>query len=429
MDILLKKFFEPERWEYALEKGVGKDIRKCDLIQLSDPDVRVLMKRAIESGQYEIAPPHTALIPKDTPGEFRTVYVNEPMDRILLSIVNDLLFESMPEMVHPHCKSYLKGVGCGQVVMEASKVMKELAVGGQPIGFKSDLRKYFDRVPIELIDAAFDRVEDKWGRSSLIDVVRKYYHSDLYFDTDGNLQETYQSLKQGCSVASWLADVVLYPVDEAMSQFRWCRRYSDDVLCLDADPCRALDTLRTELGKLGIEVNEKKTEMLDGQHWFKFLGFSLRGGERSLSSTRIKTFQKEIEQRTIAVVKTKARAKAKVNAESVIKNVMRYLYRGDGQHSWATGVLRVINVKADIDQLNEFAMDCIRAAITGKTKVGGLGYQSEGKHGCIARGTGKNVTSNRIKTGDDIGGYMTLGCMKNVLMTRRAVYDTLVRAL
>ena len=89
MDILLKKFFEPERWEYALEKGVGKDIRKCDLIQLSDPDVRVLMKRAIESGQYEIAPPHTALIPKDTPGEFRTVYVNEPMDRILLSIVND----------------------------------------------------------------------------------------------------------------------------------------------------------------------------------------------------------------------------------------------------------------------------------------------------------------------------------------------------
>ena len=37
---------------------------------------------------------------------FRTVYVNEPMDRVVLGIANDLLFELMPEMLHSSCKSY-----------------------------------------------------------------------------------------------------------------------------------------------------------------------------------------------------------------------------------------------------------------------------------------------------------------------------------
>lgn len=90
-DILLEKFFELPRWEYAIEKGVGKDINRRDLYQLTKPEMRAKMYQAIKNGNYEIAPPHTAQIPKDN-GDFRTVYVNEPMDRILLSIANDLLF-------------------------------------------------------------------------------------------------------------------------------------------------------------------------------------------------------------------------------------------------------------------------------------------------------------------------------------------------
>lgn len=57
---------------------------------------------AILEDNYEIAPPHQALIPKDN-GEFRTVYVNENIDRIFLSIVNDLLFELCPGMIHQSC--------------------------------------------------------------------------------------------------------------------------------------------------------------------------------------------------------------------------------------------------------------------------------------------------------------------------------------
>ena len=431
MDKILFMFFEHDRWVYAIEKGCFKDVPKNVLYQLCKPEVRLQMYHAIVTGNYEIAPPHTAQIPKETPGEFRTVYVNEGVDRVLLSIANDLLFELMPDKVHTSCKSYLKGIGCGKVVQEASAAI--VATQSQhtgKIGWKSDLSKYFDSVPVEYIDQAFDCVEERHGHSAIIDVLRKYYHSDLYID--GETKEVcskYQSLKQGCSVASWLADVLLYHIDEQLSQLDgYYVRYSDDMLFIGPDADKAMQILTDELAKMQMRLNQKKVEWLSADRWFKFLGYSIKGGSISLSSTRIKRFQKEIEARTID--KLKGKDAKRITTTGAINSVNRYLYRGDGQgHSWATQVLGVVNVRQDIDTMNCFVMDCLRAVHTGKTKVGGLGYNKQGKTGCVVRGRGRNVSANRRKTGDDISGYLTLGCMQNAMRTSKAAYETLVRSL
>lgn len=415
-DYLLKEFFSFSRWQYAIDKGVGKDIDKAVLYQLCKPEVRASMYQRIKDGKYEIAPPHTALIPKDTPGEFRTVYVNEPADRILLSICNDMLFEFMPEMVSERCKSYQKGIGCGRVVQEVSRTI--VATEGEFTGFKSDLSKYFDSVPIRYIDGAFDKVEEKYGHSALIDVLRKYYHSDLYFTPEGELDHKYQSLKQGCSVASWLADVIIRHIDDKLSALDgYYVRYSDDMIFVGKDYRKAMDILKSELESMDMKLNPKKVEYLTKDHWFKFLGFSIKGKDISISSTRLKTFQKEIERRTIK--------KRGTTLTRAINSVNRYLYKGDGEHSWATGILPIVNVRKDIDELNKFVMDCLRAVKTGKGKVGGLGYVKEQKEGCISRGLGRNVKANRTKL-PTIEGYHSIGCMYNALRTRRAAYNTLV---
>lgn len=418
-DIILQKFFELERWTYAIEKGVGKHIAKSDLYQLTKPETRVAMYEAIRDGRYEIAPPHTAKIPKDN-GDFRTVYINEPVDRVLLSIANDLLFELMPEMIHGSCRSYQKGVGCGKIVKAVSKTICETK--GEIIGWKSDLSKYFDNVPINFIDTQFDKVEAKYGHSALIDVLRKYYHSDFYFDTDGNIQIGYQSLKQGCSVASWLADVLLYHIDEALSKMNGDYiRYSDDMLFVGPDYEQAMKVLTLELTKMDMKLNPKKVEYLTPTRWFKFLGYSIKGEMISLSSTRIKKFQKEIERRTI-----KAQGTTLCKA---INAVNRFLYKGNGEHSWATQILPVCNVKKDIQELNKFVMDCLRAVKTGKKKIGGLGFVITKADGCIQRGIGRNVKANREKFDGDIKGYLTLGCMQNAMLTNRDAYITLVSSL
>ena len=419
-DKILQMFFDIDRWTKAIEKGVFKDIRKDQLIRLTDEHTRLAIADAMLKGKYEISPPHTAQIPKDN-GEFRTVYVNEPIDRVILSIANDLLFDLMPEMVHKSCKSYQTGIGCGKVVTEVSHRIVNAANNGF-LGWKSDLSKYFDSVPIQFVDEAFDKVEEKHGHSVLIDVLRKYYHSDLFFNEDNNLLRQYQSLKQGCAVASWLADVLLYELDEELSQMNgYYVRYSDDMLFIGEDYEKAMCVLRKRLDEKSMKLNPKKVEYLTADKWFKFLGFSIKGNMISLSSSRIKTFQKEIERRTIR--------RSDTTLIKAVNAVNRYLYKGNGEFSWATQILPVCNVNKDLDELNKFVMDCLRAVGTGKRKIGGLGYVKTGGDGCIVRGRGRNVKANLSKTDHDIPGYLTIRCMRNALQTSRAVYNTLVTSL
>ena len=418
-DILLKKFFEKERWEQALETGVDKHIDKGELRKLCTPEVRVALYNAIVTDNYEIAPPHQVAIPKDN-GDMRIVYVNENVDRIFLSIVNNLFFEMFPEFVHHSCKSYQTGIGCGKIVQEVSRQI--IDTKRKEVGFKADLTKYFDSVPLRCIDEIFDRMEEKIGKSKVIDIVRKYYHTDLCFDIDGNIIEHYQSLKQGCSVASFLADAVLYKVDFILSSMPgYYVRYSDDLLVIGGNWEQSFFTLRSMLTDLELTLNPKKVETLTNDKWFKFLGFNIKGSQITLSKTRVKSFQKEIEARTIK--------QRNITAKRAINQVNNYLYKGDGTYSWATSVLPIINVDKDIDVLNTFVMDCIRACATNKKKIGGLGSINDKEDYTILRGIGKNVAANRNKTEKDIDGYLSIRCMQNALLTRRAVFDTLVRSM
>ena len=418
-DILLQKFFEKERWEQALELGVGKGIDKGELRKLTSPQVRLAMYNAIVSDNYEIAPPHQAAIPKDN-GDMRIVYVNENVDRIFLSIVNNLFFEMFPEFVHKSCKSYQSGIGCGKIVQEVSRQV--VNVSSREVGFKADLTKYFDTVPLEYIDEIFDRMELKYGKSKIIDIVRTYYHADLCFDIDGNLVEHYQSLKQGCAVASFLADAVLYHLDEAISSLNgYYVRYSDDLLYIGEERELAFKLVKSMLEDMQMTLNPKKVETVYKDRWVKFLGFNIKGSQITLSKSRVKSFQKEIEARTIK--------QRDISLTRAVNMVNDYLYRGDGTYSWATSVLPIINVERDIDKLNAFVMDALRACVTNKKKIGGLGSVNDQEDYTIVRGTGKNVAANRLKTDKEIAGFLTIGCMRNALLTSRALYDTLARTM
>ena len=419
MDILLQKFFEKDRWETALEVGVGKGIDKGELKKLTSPEVRVAMYNAIITDNYEIAPPHQAEIPKDN-GDMRIVYVNENVDRIFVSIANNLFFELFPQFVHKSCKSYQSGIGCGKIVQEVSRQVVNTT--SNVVGFKADLTKYFDTVPLKYIDEIFDKMEMKIGKSKIIDIVRKYYHTDLCFGVNGNLIEHYQSLKQGCAVASFLADAVLYHIDEVISKLQgYYVRYSDDLMYIGNEYGTAFQLVKTMLENMGMTLNPKKVEQIYKDKWVKFLGFNIKGSQITLSKSRVKTFQKEIEQRTIK--------QREISMRRAINQVNNYLYKGDGKYSWATLVLPIVNVDKDIETLNAFVMDAIRSCATNKKKIGGLGSVNDKPDYTILRGVGKNVSANRNKTEKEIDGFFTLGCMQNALHTSRSVYDTLVRMM
>lgn len=421
MDFLLQKFFEKERWESAIDVGVGKHIDKGELRKLTTPQVRLALYEAMANDNYAIAPPRIALIPKDEPGKFREVMICENVDRVVLSIINNMFFELFPEFVHNACYSYKSGVGCGKVVQDVARECSQIK--SNIIGKKYDLQKYFDNVAIEHIDALFDRMETKYGKSKIIDVVRAFYHSNILFYENDNLINVYKSIKQGTATSSFMADALLYHIDEELSKMKGVKywRYSDDILVLGPEYSKADTVLKARLQQMGLTINPKKEQVLDNQHWFKFLGFSVKGSQITLSKGRVKSFQKEIEKRTIK--------QRNISLTKAVNQVNSYLYKGDGTFSWATSVLPIVNVSKDVDALNTFVMDCLRACATGKKKIGGLGVVNDKADHTILRGTGKNVSANRGKTEKYIQGFLSLRCMQNSLLTRRAVYDTLVRSM
>ena len=418
MDNLLYEFFDPKRWETAIATAVDKGISKSLLRDLSNPATRIDLYHKIRDGAYVVAPPHEAQIPKDD-GSMRTVYVNEDIDRVVLAIYNDMLFELCPEMVHPRCKSYQKGIGCGTTVQEISRQLSRTK--DADLGVKADLSKYFDSVPRGYINEIFDRIDNTLGRSAITDAVRLYYNTDTVYDMQKNLIQKYSSLRQGCAVAAFLADTVLADVDAAcLAAGVNYVRYSDDILITGPKWRNGFQILSTMLDDKSLTLNPKKVEFIRRDKWFTFLGFSLKDNMISLSPNRIKTFQKEIEKRTVGQTSQSEKIiAAKVNS---------YLYRGNGEYSWAASVLPVINNEKDIQTINAFTMDAMRAACTGRKRIGGIGA-SKGLSDCIiSRGNGRDVNTNR-RLVPVLEGYATITCMRKAMLTSRGAYSALLSKL
>lgn len=434
-DKLLERMFDHDVWEQMIDKANEKGINLTVVKQLATPQVRVRLYEAIKNEQYEIMPPHQIEIPKDD-GTMRLVYANEDQDRIVCTLINDCVMELFADMIHPACVSYQKGLGTQEIVQKISKEISKLNRNkyGDTLGYVSDFTKYFDSVTIDKIDEVFDIWESRLGfeRGSepVINMLRKYYHSTLYFDVDGNLKNKFLSLKQGCALAAALSCMVLYELDDFMSKkYKIYYRYSDDCLTIDKNVNEIVSDINNICTKYGTSLNPKKIKPIQADVWFKFLGFNIKGDMITLSKNRVKKFQKEIVSRTIN--------KPNITFKQARENVINYLYRGE--YCLATSCLGTINCKPDLDEMNKFIMDCLRAVKVRETskrkgkisisKIGGLGVVTDLPDRTILRGTGKNVTSNRNKTDKLIENYLSMGCLSNAMKMDKVIFEACVRSI
>lgn len=420
---LMHEMTKAERWDDLLKKAEDKGLDNKMIQSFILPEKREELLNLIANDQYSIFPPKIALIPKGG-GEYRTVYVNSDRDRIVLTLINDCLCDLFKDMIHPACKSYQKGLSTQKVVKEISRKICTTEFDSDHIGYKSDFSKYFDTVKIEAIDAVWNELEDRLGfergTEPVLNLLRRYYHQDLYFDQHENLLEKFQSLKQGCAVASFLANVILYDLDEFMSnKYDIYYRYSDDCIVIDAHTEDFIDEMNDICNKYGVQLNPKKVQALNRHSWFKFLGFLIREDQITLSPNRVKTFQKEVEKRSIK--------RKKCTGEQTRKSIYRYLY--EGEYCWASSCLGTINVKKDLDQLNSFILDCIRACETNKKKIGGLGSVLNESDHTIVRGKGRHVKSNKLKTDKEIDRYLSVGCLANDMKMSYSLFRTIVKAI
>lgn len=448
--ILESIFFDDRLWADVIEHGVERHIPAYCLEKLQDPHGRADLCVSLARGAYAIKPPHTGYAKKDDGGE-RVFFANESLDRMILNAIYKWLMVNEKGRVHPLCVSYQSGLGIGGVVRElVNEISKRIDELGKTdrhkiIGRKFDIHKYFDTIPRECIHSELNLVEEHHGASSVVRLLRDYYNSDVYYDSRKNkFVEEYKGIKQGCAVSSWLANVILYPLDELMAKRTgiYCR-YSDDIIYIGEDYEDATAAIRKCLSGLGMTLNEQKTEDICAGNFVRFLGFDIRGKEITLSKKWVKRFEDDIARLTVRNKKLieKVRKLRQAHADDmdtklnqvlqkVVRDVNRKLYYGDGHHSWASLVLYAVNSIDDIKVLDRYCLDALRAVYTGKTNIGGLGKH---KSGGIERGKGKNVAENKRVTAHlgTLERYCSISAMKNVVrnkwLCRTLVYDALAK--
>ena len=448
-DRLLEKMFEYNRWVELLDNADEKGINKTVLRKMSSPQVRLELYNRIKNGKYDIRPPRIILIPKPDTTEMRRVYANEDEDRIVCTLVNDCMMEIFKDFIHPSCVSYQKGIGCQDIVQRVSKEVVRLGrkANGNQVGTVSDFSKFFDNVSIEAIDECFNRMETKLGfevgTEPVIEMMRKYYHNELYFDEFGNLQSKFQSLKQGCAVAAMLSCMVLYDLDDYMTKTSLVYyRYSDDCLTLREDVSEIVDDINGIVAKYNVQLNPKKIKPVYDNQFFQFLGFYIKGNQITLRKDRVKKLTKEIVKATIEKPNiTPAQAKA---------NVKRIIY-GDGDgYSFATSAFSAMqNCEKDVEILNNFIMDAIRLCEVrynynkerkakglkprqikyNMSHIGGIGVVTDRDDYTLIRGKGSKVRTARQRTQKEIDHYKSVGCLLKCYKLGKPIYESVVRGI
>lgn len=424
-DKKMKRFMNAELWSKGIQHCIDKGIRPEELRQYTTPEFRCRLAQVMLSGRYFIAPPHVSLIPKDVPGEFRKIYVNTVLDRLVLNIMGEVYSEEYIERVHPNCVSYRKRTGVSKII----KRVTEYTSKKDFTGYKIDISKYFDSVPREHLDKVLNEIS---SGSCLDQIIWEYYHDDLILNENSELEEKYKSLAQGCAMSPLLANLALKEVDEVLSDI--CEiyyRYSDDILLLGEGADEAFEVLVQMLGDIGLKVNPKKVERLSSDKWFTFLGCKIKGDKVSISKKSLDSFQEEIKKRTVDKLARNSKMDSK-ELRKAVKRIQTYLYTSYMKNScnfgWAEYFFNIINCEEDIIEMDKWIKDVLRSCCTGKTKVGGLG-SIDGKEKAISRGTGKNVTANLEKTNGVLEncGYVSMHHLYKVYHINRDVYRGEVR--
>lgn len=416
MDEKLSLFFDKSVWSEIIDTAVEKKLNLEMITKLCEARYRLVLADKIENFDYYVAPPRIAEIPKDD-GGVRKVFVNEDVDRIVLSIINIVYSRTYGHLIHPNCVSYQKGIGVSKII---KKVSKQVSNMDGVCGYKLDISKYFDTLSREWLYKCLNELDT----GSPIDaIVQRYYHEDLIINENGDVQEYYKAIAQGCAVSPFLANYCLRDIDEELSKMDILYyRYSDDILIIGKDADSAVKKLADMLSVRGLKLHPNKVEQIRNGEWFTFLGFRVNGNKISFSKKSLKNFQHEIKRLTAL---HKNNEKELINA---IKQIQWYLYtafiKSKQNFGWGEYFFSTINVEEDIIELDEYIKDRLKGMYTGKMSNGGLGVSNIPSRGVAIR-RGRHVGTNHKRVNNDFlseKGYVSMNHLYHLYKIDKELY-------
>jgi group II intron reverse transcriptase/maturase len=145
-----------------------------------------------------------------------------------------------------------------------------------------DIRAYFDSIPHgRLMQLVARRIVDR----RMLRLIKTWLKCTV--EEEGRRRKADRGTPQGGVISPLLANIYLHALDATWERRGYTRRsgpnvqlvrYADDlVLLTDKDAQWAMERLREILSRLGLELNEEKSRVVDAEkETFDFLGFTFR---------------------------------------------------------------------------------------------------------------------------------------------------------
>lgn len=177
-------------------------------------------------------------IPKGN-GEFRQLYVPDRFLKAIQRSINETLLSS--EEISPYATAYRLG---------SSTKVNAISHVGKPVLLKLDIRHFFDHLIYPVVkEKAFPKERYSEQNRVLLSLLC------VYMD----------ALPQGAPTSPTISNIVMRDFDNTIGL--WCSnnkisytRYCDDMTFSgNFDPCSVVRLVKTELRRLGLFLNDKKT--------------------------------------------------------------------------------------------------------------------------------------------------------------------------
>lgn len=198
----------------------------------------------------------------------RALAIPTVRDRVAQRAACELLQASFDTLFEDCSFAYRKGFSRNSAARAIQRAYDE----GYRWVLDADITSFFDSVDWERL---FSRLHALFPFEPLVDVLKAWVRVPVIFD--GQRIDRTRGLPQGTPVSPALANLFLDEFDEELlgEEYRLIR-YADDfvVLCRDADQARRAKADATAaLEKLGLTLNESKTDVRSVDSGFGYLGY------------------------------------------------------------------------------------------------------------------------------------------------------------